>query len=256
MAYGHTFPWQLVTRALDVDLAFRLPLQPDAEGLRSELDAILRAFSPKVQHGRYHDGGWQAIGLIALNGDYSDDRPTSDAYPGRYEPTEVLELAPHMRQVIESLEAPKQRARLMQMAPGAQIFWHFDRAESLESKNVRLHFPVVTNPQIQFQISHSDLHWEAGSAWYGDFSFPHRLWNQSDQARVHLVVDLEVNDWIRSLFSEEFLAQARRRATARRLCAGLYNSAHPTNVASQLPQPLRNLLRRAKSSWQTLSAGA
>lgn len=234
MVYGHRYPWQLVTRLHRIDLACRLSTEFDAEELRRELDGLLRDFTPRIQHGQYHEGGWRAIGLVAVNGDYTEDRPVSASLPGTYLPTAALEKAPYMRSIIESFPAPRQRVRLMQMAPGTQIFWHYDTSESLDAQNVRLHVPIVTSTDVFFQISHQDLHWKSGTLWYGDFSFPHRVWNRGETARVHLVIDLEVNDAIRDLFPESFRAQQRARAAARRWCELSYSLVYPSYLRHYL----------------------
>ena len=247
MAYGHRYPWQWVTRRYGLSLGHRLASDYDVARLQSELAEILADYSPQTQHGGYHDGGWEAIGLIALNGDYREDRPVSDAHPGEYRATEVLDGAPHMREIIESFPAPKKRVRLMRMAPGAHIYWHFDRAESLDSENARLHVPIVTSRKILFQIAHEDFHWEPGSLWYGDFSFPHRLWNQSDEDRIHLVIDLEANDALRAMLPDVHEEQKDARASARRACAWLYNAAHPSNLRGYLPRSVGRALRSARA---------
>jgi hypothetical protein len=40
-----------------------------------------------------------------------------------------------------------------------------------------------------------------GSAWYLRLSDPHRVANRGTSDRVHLVVDLAVNDWLTELLS-------------------------------------------------------
>jgi Aspartyl/Asparaginyl beta-hydroxylase len=43
---------------------------------------------------------------------------------------------------------------------------------------------------------------EAGDAWYLDLNKPHRVTNGSPQARIHLVVDCVVDEWLTALMSE------------------------------------------------------
>ena len=40
-----------------------------------------------------------------------------------------------------------------------------------------------------------------GEAWYLNFNLPHSVENNGERARVHLVIDCLVNDWMRNFFS-------------------------------------------------------
>ena len=40
-----------------------------------------------------------------------------------------------------------------------------------------------------------------GETWYLNVNLPHSVTNGGDEPRVHLVVDCEVNGWLRELFS-------------------------------------------------------
>jgi quercetin dioxygenase-like cupin family protein len=39
-----------------------------------------------------------------------------------------------------------------------------------------------------------------GESWYVNFNLPHRVLNLGETARVHLVLDCVLNDWLRSQF--------------------------------------------------------
>ncbi len=41
---------------------------------------------------------------------------------------------------------------------------------------------------------------QEGECWYMNFNLPHSLYNGSDTDRIHLVIDAEVNDWVKDLF--------------------------------------------------------
>ena len=72
------------------------------------------------------------------------------------------------------------------------------------------------------QISHEDVVWKAGEIWYGDFAFPHRLYNAGTASRVHLVIDVAINDFVQSLFSPEFLAAKEKRLRVRQAVPETY----------------------------------
>lgn len=214
MAYGHLFPWQILTRSFGLAMAHRFDRQYDVAKLQAECRAILEQFHPNNQHGKDHDGGWKAVSLVAPGGNAFEDR----IHGNQFAKTPALELAPYMEEIIDSFPSKPRRVRLMQLLPGENIYWHYDPDESLDRKHIRLHVPVFTHDRIQFQIGHEDCRWQAGDLWYGDFTFPHRLYNAGDSQRVHLVMDFESNSDIKSIFPETFLQGVTRRHKVRKWC--------------------------------------
>ena len=75
---------------------------------------------------------------------------------------------------------------------------------------MRLHIPIPTDPAVAFVIDGHRMNWKAGELWYGDFSRVHSVKNDSQIIRVHIVIDVLINDYLLSLFPEDFVA--RRRA--------------------------------------------
>lgn len=64
---------------------------------------------------------------------------------------------------------------------------------------LRLHVPITTNPEVQFFLDAHRLDLKAGECWYLDFSLPHWIENRGATDRVHLVIDCELNGWLRDL---------------------------------------------------------
>jgi hypothetical protein len=54
------------------------------------------------------------------------------------------------------------------------------------------------------------MNWKAGELWYGDFSRVHSVLNNSQIVRVHMVIDVQINDFVLGLFPADFVE--RRRA--------------------------------------------
>jgi hypothetical protein len=220
MSYTTIYPWQILTYLSNLELSYKLPLAYDPQLLREDLQQVLSNvkmvphFSPDD-----HDGGWSAIGLIAAEGN-----PQKLARGGVYSKTPVLKYAPYMEYIIDNLPSNKLRVRLMRLERRKNIFWHYDAGENLDGPVVRLHIPVVTNEKVEFQISHQSVRWNPGEFWYGDFSFPHRLRNGGDEDRVHLVMDLEINDFIRKTIPEKMEEQTSRRSRLRRLTQHMCNA--------------------------------
>jgi hypothetical protein len=211
----HSYPWQLYTRLLQLDLMVRLEQTFPVDELKAEFDKVIENYRPAEQFGQYHRGGWSGVALHAIDGNPLDDQDNFDAVCSK---TAALKHAPLMEEIIDSFPCEKRRVRLLRLAPGRKIFWHSEPWHSIDSKMVRLHIPITSNDQVGFQISHQDLNWQPGELWYGDFSFPHRLQNSGDTERIHLVIDLETNDAIRKLFPKSLHQQRLRRIKARARC--------------------------------------
>ncbi|MGD9743515.1 MAG: aspartyl/asparaginyl beta-hydroxylase domain-containing protein [Dongiaceae bacterium] len=217
VGYRHTYPWQLATRRKALALSCRLAADRiyDADILAEELRRILTRYDAVAHYGIYHRGGWGGISLLAVDGDPSELRPLK----GTTEKTPALHLAPYMERIIDGFDCTKDRVRLMRLAPGEQIFWHYDLDETADDgTKARVHIPIRTNPRVQFQISHEDLFWRPGELWYGDFSFPHRVANFGEEPRFHLIVDLRLNDFVRNLFPEGFLDRKPDRLAVKPFC--------------------------------------
>jgi hypothetical protein len=231
MTYGHAYPWQVAARAAGIPLSSRLRLSFDAASLRADVERALAAHAAKENHPGYHSGGWAGIGLVTANGEAQE----IGAFAGEFKKTEAIAHTPYIEAMLDALPCEKQRVRIMELAPGADIFWHRDH--ELDHGVRRLHVPVITNPGVLMQICHEDCRWQPGELWFGDFAFPHRLRNTSRETRIHLVMDLVENEYVRGLFDPSF-ARSRRvlREPTRRLCGTLY-------AAYNAPNRVRHLVR-------------
>jgi len=210
--FGHSYPWQLYTRMNSVELTAQLAAAYPVEELQAELEELLANFAPQDQFGQYHRGGWSGIALNAIDGDALRD---DDDFEKTLTKTPAIKFAPTMERIIDALPSEKRRVRILQLAPGKQIFWHRDFWHSVDSKIIRLHIPIVTSPKVGFQIGHQDCIWQPGELWYGDFTFPHRLQNAGNEARIHLVIDLHNDAALRALLPESLVNQGEVRERAR-----------------------------------------
>ncbi|AAF84841.1 aspartyl/asparaginyl beta-hydroxylase domain-containing protein [Xylella fastidiosa] len=119
---------------------------------------------------------------------------------------DLLDEAPTIRTVLADLGLSLRLVRLMCLQPGGEIRRHQDTF--LSQRIARLHIPVITDERVHFYIDESRCDWKAGELWYGDFSRPHWGVNESDVERVHLVLDVMVDDALGKLFPEERLPSA------------------------------------------------
>lgn len=151
-------------------------------------------------HDRYHNGGWRSIPLYSIQGVVDTDalRPGE----GEYRPTPYLEQSEYLLESVDWFQCEKRRVRLMKLEGGGEISEHTDRLEWALGK-VRIHVPIVTSPQVHFVVEGQRVQMDPGEIWYCDFTRPHYVKNTGREARIHLVLDLVVNDWLRQQFLGE-----------------------------------------------------
>lgn len=93
-----------------------------------------------------------------------------------------------------------QSVRFLNLKAGSIIKPHRDHGLAFEKGEARLHFPVVTNPQVEFYVEETHVDMQPGTCWYINANLVHRVSNRGTTDRIHLVVDCLVNDWLRDLF--------------------------------------------------------
>ena len=199
------------TEPVTEPVAIRLPRKYDVDRLVADLDA-LRGIAQAAQPGPYHDGEWTGLALHSMGGKQSAD--PSAAGVGTYQPTEALARAPYFSQILDELECPKEVVRILTLPPGGHIKEHFDYHTSFQYGMLRLHIPIVTDPGVEFVIGGERVDFEAGELWYGDFSKVHSVENKSAVTRVHLVIDVQINDFVLGLFPDDFVARRRAEGIA------------------------------------------
>ena len=159
----------------------QLPLSFDAGALAAEISAL------EEELWRPHPSGLpgnSALPLVAAHGDPA----RGDALFGPMRPTPALQRCAYIRQVLGSLQAVIGRVRLMRLSAGAEVDAHVD-TNHYWNERVRVHVPILTNPSVQFFCGDAQTHMAAGECWIFDTWRRHRVTNDSNLARVHLVVD-------------------------------------------------------------------
>jgi hypothetical protein len=187
--------------------AVRLPRTYDVELLRRDLEALCEV-QRAAQPGPYHKGEWTGIALHSMGGKQSVF--PSAAATDHYQETEELQRAPYFKQILSDLKCPKEVVRILFLPPEGHIKDHFDFHTSFQFGLLRLHIPIVTHSDVVFIIDGQRMSWDAGELWYGDFSKVHSVKNNSPIVRVHMVIDVQINDFILGLFPPDFVE--RRRA--------------------------------------------
>ena len=194
----------------------RLPLGFDPDRLAHDMRTVessgwIAHFVPQN-----YEGEWSIIPLRAKAGaTHPIMMISSDPTCRDYADTPMLATCPYFREVLATFEAPLRSVRLMRLGPGSVIKEHTDLELSFEEGTVRIHVPVVTNPEVEFFLNRERVILEAGSAWYLRLSDPHSVVNRGTNDRVHMVIDAEVNDWIGAVLERAAADQAIPRAASR-----------------------------------------
>lgn len=171
----------------------QLPVMFDAAVLMDEVSAI----DERAWRGRTsRDDGNSALTLITKDGD-----PDSDALSGHMRPTPWLERCPYLGQVLETIGATWGRARLMRLNGQAEVKAHVD-INYYWRERMRVHIPIVTTPGVRFQCGDAEINMGAGECWIFDTWRRHRVLNEGNAQRIHLVADTVGGDRFWDLLSE------------------------------------------------------
>lgn len=178
----------------------RLPMSFDPDRLVRDLDALSSVDWIAHFVKQNYQGDWSVIPLRGVAGAahpvtmiYSD--PTATAF----EDTPMLACCPYFRQVLGAFACEVQAVRLMRLTPGSVILEHNDHDLDIESGVARVHIPITTNPGVTFELNRRRVEMAPGSVWCLRLSDPHRVANNGAVDRVHMVADLVVNDWLRTM---------------------------------------------------------
>jgi quercetin dioxygenase-like cupin family protein len=173
----------------------KFPVAFDAARLKQDLARVAEDEWVKHFNQFYYEGDWSVASLRSNGGKtkqiYPDPHSTDD-----FEDTEILARCAYVREVLDEIECEKEAVRFMLLAPGARIKEHKDFFMGVEDGTIRLHIPVVTNEFVEFYLAGERVPMHEGELWYLDFSQKHRVENNGDANRVHLVIDCKVNDWL------------------------------------------------------------
>lgn len=189
----------------------RLPFRFDPGRLQRDLNSIQASEWVRHFNTREYEGDWSAIPLRSVDGKIGHIYPDPTAGTERFADTVLLELCPYFQEVAATFQCPKQSVRLLRLGVGSRIREHRDYRLGYEDGEIRIHIPVVTHPEVEFYVAGERIAMREGESWYVNFNLPHRLYNGGPADRVHLVIDCEVNDWMRSVFFAENFEQFHRR---------------------------------------------
>jgi ribosomal protein S18 acetylase RimI-like enzyme len=174
----------------------KLPLQFDASRLQADLARITAAEFVPHFNTAYYQGDWSAVPLRSIGGRLDHIYPDPTA-KNAFADTPLLARCDYIREALATLRCPQQAVRFLRLKTGSIIKEHCDHELGFEDGEVRLHIPVITNPDVEFVLNQERVIMNEGECWYLNVNRPHRVANRGTTDRVHLVVDCVVNDWLR-----------------------------------------------------------
>ena len=179
----------------------QLPFLFDAGLLLEEVSALSASTWKKHYQALHYQGEWSAIPLRSVNGiaDHIIISPLPDV---EYKNTFYLDRSPYLQNVLQSFKCPLKAVRLLKLNTGAIIKEHRDIGLNSEAGEIRLHIPVITHNDVEFYLDKERIHLKEGECWYMNFNLVHNITNNSPVDRIHLVIDAEVNDWVKELFAK------------------------------------------------------
>jgi hypothetical protein len=177
----------------------KLLLPFDLKAMQTELLSTANQWQPHINTFHY-SGSWAVMSLRSPGGSHKNIIPDLIG-ENEFIDTLYMYQFPSVKNLLQSLDCPIMAVRFLNLQAGAVIKQHTDAELALEKGEARLHFPVFTNPEVEFYCEDERIFLLEGECWYLNANLPHRVTNNSDRDRVHLVVDCKVNDWLTNMIN-------------------------------------------------------
>lgn len=175
----------------------RLPLAFDPVPLAADIAALERGDWTAHFVQRNYEGDWSALPLRAPAG---AAHPVQQIYSApdatAFVDTPWRARMPAVSAAIDAFACPVRSVRLMRLAAGSVIKEHADFDLDAAQGFARIHVPICTNADVDFRLNGTRVTMAPGEAWYLRLADPHSVANRGRVARIHLVLDLMVNDWL------------------------------------------------------------
>ena len=177
----------------------KLPFQFDEKRLVADLESIIENQWIPHFNKRDYDGEWKSIALFAKGGDATNIFAFQNDNTAIIE-TPILNSCSYIKEVIEHFKCALLSFRLLRLNVGAKIKPHRDYKLGYEDNTFRIHIPILTNNNVDFNLDGKRLQMLPGECWYTNVNFTHSVANNGKTDRVHLVIDGERNAWSDDLF--------------------------------------------------------
>lgn len=180
----------------------------DVERLMKDLEVVVGSMQ---WTNKDSSGDWGSVTLKSISGGDQSFLKKTDLGTGnknKYRYTEAIRLCPYIKQILDAIPTDVYLVRLLRLAPRSRIKFHTDKdIFEQRGKIIRCHIPIKTNNAVMFQLGYPlaspapgyyiwdasvlhEKHLSAGGLWYTNVNALHGVLNNSDEERVHLVVDM------------------------------------------------------------------
>lgn len=147
-----------------------------------------------------YEGDWTVLALRSPGGRI-DAVYADSIHEEAFIDTPLMDQFPSIKKMLNELASNTMSVRFLKLGAGSIIKKHRDNELAFENGLARVHFPIVTNPFVAFYLEEELIEMQEGEAWYINANLPHNVANFGTSERIHLVIDLEVNDWVKELFN-------------------------------------------------------
>ena len=225
----------------------KLALPFDVKAMQTELLAAGKEWHPHIN--TYHYSGlWTVLALRSPGGDHENIMPELMGKHNEYRDNINMAHFPSVKKLLLNINCPVMAARFLNLQAGAVIKEHTDNELAFEKGEARLHFPVITNPEVEFYCEDERIFLLEGECWYLNANLPHRVTNNRDKDRIHLVIDCKVNDWLKERINSSgkiaFKNEEMDENTMVSMIESLRN--HHTETSDKLANELEQRLKETK----------
>lgn len=137
---------------------------------------------PTHTSGTYADSKWRSLPLI------KSGAPTS-----HYSKYSAID------EVVARFPCKFKMMTFYSILPGGKLHPHRDLSGASILNCIRFHIPLVTNDLMDFRVSKKRVVMRPGELWALDTSYLHSVHNAGEADRIHIVMEVEMNDWVREL---------------------------------------------------------
>jgi len=209
----------------------QLPVMFNVDAMKADLQSLAEQGWKLHYNTRDYAGEWSALPLRSAGGNIDNILAHSNE-AASFDDTILMKACPYIQQVVDYFQCPKLSVRLLKLKAGAVVHPHSDQDLYYEEGEARIHVPIVTNDKVEFYLEEERIFMKEGECWYMNLALKHRLQNNSDTDRVHLVIDCVVNDWIKAWFNDE-------RIEVRKTFSGIVKPGHDEATKRQIIEMLR-----------------
>lgn len=181
--------------------ALKLNFQFDAQRIREELESISDSFKP-ILSAQIEDQALEGMHLIT-----PDAEGRVDKNGHTFHRNEELKKCPYLQEVLDTFKCDKFLYRTQNLKPGGKIEMHRDRGRGIVDGIVRLNIPVTTNDQVYFHIDGERIVMKDGECWLPEVTKLHEVENKSDELRMQIMIDCDLNDWWRNILKEHGMSK-------------------------------------------------